>query len=236
MICHASDPATPKTMNTQPPTPKPLTHHIADSKKSMVSRDGDMAGILRALEQKQQTPTSSPPVSTPLSRSKQRKTVLLFGRIDERTTRLFLEEVRSAESIELVVCSHGGAIRCALEIVEELVRSPERPRIESVKIYEAHSSAALIALAIGAKWIEIRAGGGFGLHLGTIQFEVNEVVDDRIPMRCLKGVSTWKKLLLGTLERFPAIPRIKYQALTVRGAVSFTPEELLEFGMVNAIV
>ena len=105
-----------------------------------------------------------------------------------------------------------------------------------VKIYEAHSAAALLAFALGS-WREIAAGTNIGFHLGevTLPFWKIDRDDRRITEKILKNHRDGETLLRQLMERYGLNEPKLYTELYRSGWLYLTADECLRRGLVQGV-
>jgi ATP-dependent protease ClpP protease subunit len=105
-------------------------------------------------------------------------TVLLSGHLTEEKLKQAVREIQEREpprQFSLIIDSTGGDMKPTLDFVEFLWASggPKGKLIAGVKIYNAESAAAFIALSVPT-YREMRRGTGLGIHRGAVVLEASE--------------------------------------------------------------
>lgn len=105
-------------------------------------------------------------------------TVLLTGHLTEERLGQAISEIKEREpprNFSLIIDSKGGDMNPTIGFINFLWSScgPNAELISGIKIYNADSAAALIALSVPA-YREMRKGAELGIHRGSVILEASE--------------------------------------------------------------
>ena len=105
-------------------------------------------------------------------------TILLVSLLTDDRLKQAAREIQEREaprSFSLIIDSPGGDMKATIDFVVFLWNAggPESQLISGIKIYNADSAAAFIALAIPT-YREMRKGATLGIHRGSVILEASE--------------------------------------------------------------
>jgi ATP-dependent protease ClpP protease subunit len=173
------------------------------------------------------------------------QSVLISGELDDSRLARALGELADLSSVlvphrrvVIVIDSDGGNIRALHAFLECIFADPQtRTLVESakVKIYNAQSAAAAIALSFGC-WREMAAGTCIGFHWPLLTLEIADVgADNRMRSRVLKDCTSTEELLDQLIMRYgleePALRSEFYNS----GWLRPTAEVCLRRGLVDRL-
>jgi ATP-dependent protease ClpP protease subunit len=178
------------------------------------------------------------------------KTVVLKGYIDadlvSRTTEQIADilEKNKDESISLEIDSDGGNMAQAIKFLKyvKIYVEGTNGTYVSVKIVNAKSSAALVALSLGHKRV-MKKDSVLELHRGTLQIEVKDIdvltgrlVSGKLPEKTLAVLQDYTDRFLDLLKNFRIDSNPGSMAkLRLTGWLKLSAEECLRLGMVDEL-
>lgn len=171
------------------------------------------------------------------------QSVLISGELDNSRLARALGELAEFGTIPAEVCkpvlvidSDGGdssALHGFIECILEDQRTRAAAEGSDVKIYNAQSAAAVIALSLGCRR-EMAAGTLIGLHLPLVALNIGDVEDDdRITPRILEGCRKTEQVLERLINRHGLGER--KSGFYSSGWLRVTAEDCLSKGLVNAL-
>jgi hypothetical protein len=173
------------------------------------------------------------------------QSVLISGELDEARLARALGELAdlgsapvSARNPVIVIDSDGGYVS-ALGGFLECVFADQRTRslVERarVKIYNAQSAAAIIALSFGG-YREMAAGTSLGFHLPLLTLNIGDADrDDRIAPRILESSQESELCLEQLMDRYGLNEPMLKSELYRSGWLRLTADECLRRGFVQAL-
>lgn len=163
--------------------------------------------------------------------------ILLSGYLNEaRLSQAFTELNRTWALKErfLVIESNGGDIIPALDFVRK-VREIDFQGCFGVKIYQAASAAAFVALSLGDHR-EIKYDSSLELHRGRLQLEAADFLHDgRVPETFLGPFQAYTCALDDLVERKGLVDIMLLGEFHGTGWLKLSAEQCLEFGLVQVI-
>jgi len=138
---------------------------------------------------------------------------------------------QSPEKITLEIDSQGGSAKGSQTIFERFIKNEERI---ICRILEANSAAALLALLGNRR--SISQGGSFGIHLGSISVESNELLEQgKASDRSVKRILAFRAFYLAVLKQRTRLPEEAYAKLHASNRLVLNPDECLKYGIVQEI-
>ena len=176
-------------------------------------------------------------------------TILISGLLTKARLDRAIEEMRHVavgnsadENLVLVFNSPGGDCSAALRFLDA-VQGDERIRRlaerAEVKIYEAHSTAALVAFALGSKR-ELSANAKIGFHLGETNVQVGNpdhfCQDGRLATWIVEEWRSYRTAVTELMNRLGLDTDRKLQAaFWATGRLDLSAPECLRLGLVTRV-
>ena len=170
-------------------------------------------------------------------------TVLLSGHLTEEKLKLVAQEIKEREpprQFSLIIDSQGGDMKPTLDFVEFLWKNggSDNHFLSGVKIYNAESAAAFIALAVPI-YREMRISAVLGIHRGSVILEASDFnlqngqVENQETLNRFEKYSTYLKCALdqGNLSSDPKLMAELYGSNWLR----LSAEECLKRGIVQKL-
>ena len=173
------------------------------------------------------------------------QSVLISGELDDARLARALGELADLNGVStsalktvIVVDSDGGnstALHAFLEAMLEDRRARAVAESAEVKIYNAQSAGAVVALVLGC-YREMAESACIGLHLPLVTVGLGDVdIDGRMTTRILEGCRKTEDLLEELMQRYGLDePRMKAD-LYSSGSLRLTAEECLRRGLVKQL-
>lgn len=191
-------------------------------------------------------------VSPEEQRSQQQKgsrTILWSGLLEEERLNRVLQELKdiaadssSEEEVVFLFDSPGGALFPTVTFLDVVLKDDDLRRVAeraSVKIYQAHLVAALLAFSFGSRR-ELSSQTKVCFNTGRMTLQVGNPEhfesDGRVSSQIMDGWRKYQSMVNGLMRRLGLENDRKLQAeLLGSGRVELTAEECLRRGIVNCL-
>jgi ATP-dependent protease ClpP protease subunit len=176
-------------------------------------------------------------------------TILISGLLTKARLDRAIEEIRHVavgnsadENLVLIFNSPGGDCFAALRFLDA-VHGDERTRRlaerAEVKIYDAHSTAAMVAFALGSKW-ELWVNAKIGFHLGETNVQVGNPdhfdQDGRLAAWIVEEWRRYRTAVTELMDRLGLNTDRKLQAeFWATGRLDLSARECLRRGLVSRL-
>ncbi|MDQ5949092.1 MAG: hypothetical protein QG589_218 [Patescibacteria group bacterium] len=148
------------------------------------------------------------------------------------------DKIYPRHDLGVVINSQGGKVEPGIRLVRHLENLQKNDVFIDLRIYNAVSMAAVIALAIRGGYREMERDGTLLLHTGSFLLQPSDIDNEGIVgSRLKKEISDYKDLFSEILKRFPKLHSDNHRMATLAatGWLRLSAPECLELELVDQL-